>query len=204
LSPICCKFDLINHLFYKIYGLHDVSYLIISSGDCSIGLPVGIDSTAQWQQPDLVRLTIASYPEHSIADEKDRRSLIWLFYTLGFANIIITALLYAFATKADGSKLNSSENYLPSQLDRVANSRTPAEQEMFAFTILTILLGIISSVQKFPLGISVYILSTAIIFFCSASSIPYFVFSLRYILDGLMIYVAFALRARLIVNFLSF
>jgi len=145
---------------------------------------------------------IASSPVLSPIDNMQKRGLILAFNILAIVNIILTCLLYAYANEADSSKVEPGTNFLPFSLQKIDSHRRSIEVISFAFTLVIICIGSISSLTEFTLGISGYSIAIILNFILGTSALPYFVYSFRYILDIGMLYFALILRSRLMYSFL--
>jgi hypothetical protein len=145
---------------------------------------------------------LASAPAYSEFDIVEKRSLKLAFLVAGIVNLILTILLYAYADSADSSKVESGTGFLPFTLEQVSSERRPIEQVSFAFTIILLVLGMISALYEFSLGLSAYCLGIMLNFFLGTSALPFLVYSFRYILDIGMLYFGLVLRSRLLYTFL--
>ena len=76
-------------------------------------------------------------------------------------------------------------------------NRTNLENVNYTFIIIIQIFGILSAALLSSTGLSLYALALVINYILSMSSLPYFVFSLRFILDTLSFYLALVLRSKL-------
>lgn len=146
--------------------------------------------------------TLASAPSDSSVDFSERLGLRVSFILLGILNIVITALLYRHAHIVDVTKVEPSHGGLPSPFEIVASERSYIEKVNFGFTIFMLILGVISTIFENTTGLSAYCLGISVNFFLGTYTLPYFVYSLRYILDIFMLYCGLVLRTRYMYSFL--
>jgi hypothetical protein len=178
------------------------------SGSIGLGIPVPAASEAGAGN-DVAgqsNVIIASGPEESMMDIRERRILIATYLTFCVVNIVVTCLLYFDATKVDLTKLNSPVDAtgLPGVFDKLSGNRSFIERINFGFLIFILIYGAVSVVYENPLGISIYALSISLNFFLGLSAAPYFLYTTRYFLDTVMVYLALVLRSKLVLSFLPF
>jgi hypothetical protein len=145
---------------------------------------------------------IASAPAYTDIDQTERRGLTIAFITIGIVNIILTSLMFAYADVSDSSKVEAGTAYLPSTLEEVPPHRRSIEKINFGFTILLMIIGMISVIAENTLGLSIYCLGIILNFLLGTSALPYFVYSFRYILDIGMLYIGLVIRSRFMYTFL--
>lgn len=171
------------------------------------GFGLGISS----RDPNIVHINrerdasfavMASSPEYNSPDEFNFRGLQVTFFILAFMNILITSILYFQADVVDLSKVENQTRSIPSVFEIVSDERRNVEQVNYSFTIILIVLACISVIARNCLGLSIYCLSMLLNFILGTSSLPYFVYSFRYIFDISMFYIALVIRSRLMFTFL--
>jgi hypothetical protein len=185
--------------------------IIYPSGEVGIGVPIN-DSSSNNNDSNrnrgLQRVTIASGPEDGSIDQFYRRALVIGFVFFAFINFIITILLYAKATTADPSKVefpsttNNPHENPPNDFQAISIQRRYIEKVNFAFTLIIIMIGTLSSIFQNVLGLSAYSLAITLNFILSPTALPYFVYSARFILDFIMLYIALLLRSKLVFSYL--
>jgi hypothetical protein len=148
---------------------------------------------------------VISGPESSPEDDLSRRSLMYYFIFLALVNLIITIFLYANAHTADLSKVIPS-SLAPNTFSfvQIPKERRYSEDLVFAITIINLLLGIIGAILQNPLLLFSYSLIALLIIFVGFPVVPYIFYSSRYLLDAINLYIAFALRNKLMMNILPF
>ena len=72
----------------------------------------------------------------------------------------------------------------------------------FAATLVILVVGIASTLFEVVLGLSAFAFALALNFLLGTSSLPYFVYSFRYVPDIFLIYLALVLRSKLQCTFL--
>ena len=84
------------------------------------------------------------------------------------------------------------------------SDRRPIEHTNFSFLIILTLIGMLSAIINSPIGLSLYSLSLMINYTLSIYSLPYFVFSTRFFIDAMMLYLALVLRSKLMYIYMPF
>lgn len=172
------------------------------SGSIGLGVPAVVDANANNNDTNSY-VIIASGPEESMMDIRERRIIIFTFLLLAVVNIAITCLLYQDASMADLTLLNSGST-TDKPFTKLPETRSFLERINFGFTIFIIIYGAVSVYLENPLGLSIYALSVTLNFLLGLSAVPYFIYSLRYFLDTWMLYLALILRSKLVLSFLPF
>jgi hypothetical protein len=186
----------------KVYDATPVQ-IVYPTGNFGIGIAASESAPTQPNPAeDLENSVLASGPEYTPADRKEISVLKLAFILLGVANIIITSLMFFDARMANPSNVVRDTAEVPRMYDRVSNHRSDAENAYYAFTILILLLGMVSSYFDHALGLSAYAIGIMLLFFLGTASLPYFIFAARYILDAFMLYFGLVQRSRLIFTFL--
>jgi hypothetical protein len=140
---------------------------------------------------------IISGPENTTSDIYERKSLATAFILLALINFIITILLFVRADKVDTSKVETYHRNTPTVFGKVSSHRTPIEKLNFSFIIITLFEGVLSCYFESALGLSAYATSVLLNIILGTASLPYFVYSFRYIFDFAMLYIALVYRAKL-------
>lgn len=180
--------------------------IIYPSGGFGLGIPV-IDIDANNNENANTREqtcgVIASAPEFTDFDKYHLKVLKFTFLSLAIANIVITCLMYTNATTVDPSKVEDiTYGGLPVVFQDVSRNRNKTEKANFACLIIILLIGFFSVLFEFTLGISTYCFAICLNFILGFVTVPYFVYSFRYIFDVFMLYIALVIRSRLVVTFL--
>lgn len=171
------------------------------SGSIGLGIPAVSPDRAEGSDSTIV--IIASGPEESMMDIRERRIIIFTYLLLCAVNIILTFLMYFEAKMIDLTKLDAT-NSLSNVYQELPPNRPFIERINFGFTIFILIYGAVSVINENPLGISIYAFSITLNFLLGLSAIPYFIYSLRYFLDTWMLYLALVLRSKLVLSFLHF
>jgi hypothetical protein len=175
--------------------------VIFPSGGFSIAVTAKQSENDEQQRGDG-NGTLASAPSNSQIDISERFGLRIAFALMGILNIVLTALMYRHAHTVDVTKVEFPRSGLPAPFEIVARERSYIENVNFAFTIFLMSLGIISVIFENTSGLSAYCLGIVVNFFLGTYSLPYFFYSLRYILDIFMLYCGLVLRSRYMYSFL--
>lgn len=177
--------------------------ILFPNGGFGIGVALKNPEAENTRRHETHRLgVLASAPSGTELDRAERRGLLIAFQIVGIVNIILTSLLFAYADTADSSKVEPETGYLPSGFERISSERRPIEKINFAFTIILLVLGMVSVFFENALGLTGYCVGIILNFFLANSSLSSFVFSFRYILDIGMLYIGLVIRSRLMYTFL--
>eukprot|EP01038_Epipyxis_sp_PR26KG_P004674 gene4674-6566_t len=182
--------------------------LVFPSGGFGLGIPVKSATINTNNNSSIIQLNnavIISGPESHGIDEKEKKALKVAFLILLAVNFILTCILYAKANIIDTTKVSPPiiENYYSSLLfTRVPQHRRHIENISFSFTIITMFIGALSVLKDSHIGLSIYAISIILNFFLGTSSLPYFIYSVRYIFDVGTLYLALVYRSRLVFTIL--
>ena len=173
--------------------------------DGSVGLGVLAEkppAAAPAAGEDYVAVVISG-PEDSEADINDRRAMKTAFYVTAFVNIVLTSILFACATTTDPSLVEPySPSSNPGVFTKVSSVRITVQSVSFGFVIASTALGCISAACENSLGLSAYALAVILNVVLGTSALPYFVYSLRYVIDIFLLYFALVLRSKVSMTFL--
>lgn len=175
--------------------------VIFPTGGFAIAVPVKkarVDSEQRRSDKGIV----ASAPNNTVTDYEERLGLRVAVVLLGVLNIVVTALLFQHAHLVDISAVEEPHSGLPLPFDTISTERRPVEKLNFAFILAILSVGVASAIVENSTGLSIYCLGTVANFFLSTYSLPYFVFSFRFILDIIMLFVGLVLRSRYMYSFL--
>jgi len=175
-------------------------------GNFGIGLPLYTKrNTREDENRYNLHTVVVSGPEDEDVDRKKLMKLVVSFVLIATVNIVATCLLYYYPNSMDLSKVLPATEYNVNQLSfvEIDEDRSTGEAALFVATLLNIVIGVVSAVFKQPLGLAAYILLVLLIFFLGLMSIPYFFYSMRYVLDAYQGYLALCLVNSLTVDFLK-
>lgn len=177
--------------------------ILFPNGGFGIGVALKNPEAENQHRRETHRLgVLASAPSMTELDRKERLGLFITFQILGVINIILTCLLFAYSDVADLSKVEPQTGYLPSPFERISSNRRSIEKINFAFTILLLILGMVSTWFELTLGLTGYCIGIILNFLLANSALSSFVYSFRYILDIAMLYIGLVLRSRYMYTFL--
>mmetsp|Transcript_16142 Transcript_16142/g.16274 ORF Transcript_16142/g.16274 Transcript_16142/m.16274 type:complete len:234 (+) Transcript_16142:308-1009(+) len=178
--------------------------IIHPSGSIGLGLPLleMSENEAEDQNLPYRNVVITSGPTNFSSDKSYRQILKLTFIFLFILNLITTILLYNHADTADTSLIQLSTDSPPSVLQKISDKRHPNEFTYFLCTIILLTIGVLSAVCEHVLGLSIFAISICFNFFCGIPNLPYFVYSYRFIIDFVMLYVCLELRSKLMLDFL--
>lgn len=154
------------------------------------------------QPLDRYNSVIASGPINTILDIKEKNMLKIAFLVVAFVNLVITSALYFNADTVDTSKVENPTQNTPTVFEKVPSQRRQIETINYAFTFIVLIMGSASVVFESALGVSAYCLAIVLNFLLGTSSLPYFVYSSRYVFDCVMLYLALVFRSKIVYNFL--
>jgi hypothetical protein len=176
--------------------------LFLPEGGVAVGLvstEVDLDEMERSQQPINTGTAIVfSNPEDAELDRLKRRAISVALYGTTFTNFIITTLLYASAAAVEAAQVEIGEGRQPSNLQRVSSTRTPPEIASYSFLVIAFLMCSVSTLLESPMGLTMASIILATNFSLGVTSVPYFTFSFRYVLDAVCIYFALLLRSKLV------
>jgi hypothetical protein len=177
--------------------------LVFPSGGYGIGVGINDQLTASNNDINGNTAIIISGPdENSSLDQTHKRGLKTAFIILAVFNFIITFVFYFQATSVDTSKVEYKQSQFPSEFEKVQAHRKVREAVNFSFSIITLLVGTLSVITDFDLGLSIFSVSTVLNFLLGTSSIPYFIYSFRYLFDVCLLYIALIYRSKLVYTIL--
>jgi hypothetical protein len=180
--------------------------LVFPSGGFGLGLKpkdvevgLGVVQVTEQEQHNGI---LASMPLASPLDVRQVKEYKLALCALALVSLVISCLLFFQADAVDVSKVAADTGMLPSAFSKVPSDRRSIERINFAFYVLMLCLGTVSAVFEQATGLSAFTLGLLLNFFLGTSALPYFVYSLRYVLDFALLYVALVLRSRLQISFL--
>mmetsp|Transcript_30940 Transcript_30940/g.52317 ORF Transcript_30940/g.52317 Transcript_30940/m.52317 type:complete len:221 (-) Transcript_30940:34-696(-) len=172
--------------------------IIYPSGGFGLGIPPKEERPNRPNLQDRARhfSVLASGPERAEADILQLRGLQITFIILAVCNVIVTTLLIVDADVTDTSKVVQQVSPTTRIFEEVSSGRRSIEMVNYAYTVVLLVLGSIGCIAENALLLSGYSLGIVLNFILGTSALPYFVYSVRYILDVAMLYIALVLRSR--------
>jgi len=176
------------------------------SGSIGLGIHAPIPESVANDPAGETSVIVASGPEESMMDIRERRIIITTFLLLCIINIVFTCFLYFDANNMDLTLLNvaPSNTGMPAPFGKIPEKRSFLERVNFGFLLFIMIYGGVSVAYENPLGISIYALSISLNFILGLSAMPYFLYAMRLFLDTWMVYLALVLRSKLVLSFLPF
>jgi len=142
----------------------------------------------------------------SPGDDEVDKMVLWhlklAFLFFAGLNFIITAIMYARANQADPVSVSPYSSAISSVFDKPSDDRTYIQRLNFGFFILLLIIAVYSTIAESALGLSMYAFAITLNFLLSISALPYFLFSFRYIIDMVLLYLSLVLRSRVVYIFL--
>lgn len=175
---------------------------VFPGGGFAIGLPVKATETVPNVEDRHGVGILASAPMNQPIDIHQKQTFAYAFLVIAFINIVVTILLFSHATEIDLSKVEPGRGPLPSIFEKLSTTRTDIEKLNYGFVLFIIVFGAISVVTENVLGISAYCLAVVVNFFVGTYSLPYLIYSFRYLMDFFMLYLALIFRSRLMYAYL--
>lgn len=177
--------------------------IIFPTGGFGIGLAgKNSEGVGSEQRPTQQYGTLASPPNYSNLDLAEKQAIATGFLVVAVINIILTSLMFHYAKDVDLSKVQAAVSPLQGVFQRIPLHRRPIEVINFSFTIILLVLGVVSVITESTIGLSGYALGICLNFILGTSSLPYFAYALRYLLDVYMLYLGLVYRSRLMCAFL--
>lgn len=175
---------------------------VFPSGGFAIGVPVKFsDAAVATEERDSLGI-IASAPLNHGIDVHQKQTLAFAFLAVALVNLVVTILMFSRATEVDLSKVEPGRGPLPTIFEKLSSTRTEIQSVNYGCILFIILLGSGAVLTENALGLSMYALAVAVNFFLGTYSLPYFLYSFRYLLDFAMLYLALLLRSRLTYTYL--
>lgn len=175
--------------------------LIFPNGNFGLGIPINTSSNDSGLRGSQDIGVLFSLPETDIRDHNYRKGTVIIFLALFLVNLVITCLMYANASVVDLSKVEKYQG-IAFIFGEVPQTRTSTQNANFAFTIIILLIGAMGAALENPTLISTFCYALLVNFILGIQSIPYYVYSFRYILDAFLIYVGLVLRLKCNAQFL--
>lgn len=180
--------------------------LVFPTGGFGIGVvPKTTAADAQALSSTGSLVVVAARPMAEATDNIERFWLKVAFCFLAVINLIITSMMYFEAAYVDTSKVapvDPSVGGFPQVFEVTSKNRRDIETISYAFTYIAILIGMVSVIMELVLGISAYCLAITLNFVLGTYSLPLFAYSLRYMFDVFLLYLALIIRSRLTYTFL--
>ena len=168
-----------SFLWYQkpIIGLNNDNFnqspvqIIYPNGEIALGVPLHeSNNNNQHRNRVLQKVTVASGPEDAEIDKFYRRIIVFTFVTFALINFIVTISLFARASVVDLSKVELPSTTInqhespPNDFQAIGTQRRSVEKINFAFTLIIIIIGTLSSIFQSVLGLSIYALATTLNF----------------------------------------
>lgn len=120
------------------------------------------------------------------------------FVLLSVFNLVVTCFMF-YNPEIDRTKVQETNgDSYPTPLSVIPSHRRDIEVIHFAFTIVTLCLGIVVAVLRVQIGLWFYVLDLLLSMVLGVPSLPYFVYSARYLLDVVQMYMAWVLLRKLV------
>lgn len=176
--------------------------LVYPNGNVQIGLPQNARVTVPSNNDNQV--VVVSGPEKFATDYRVRDALALSLVCMGLLNIILTCVMFGYASVVDPSKVvpvGVNPNMV-NEFQVLQNERTGREDANVIMIVSFQVLAVLSAILHSSFGLSIYSLGLVLNYLLSMSSIPYFAYSSRFILDAVMLYLALVLRSKLMYIYL--
>ena len=167
-----------------------------------IGLPI---NRVNRERADMNRenydyVAVASTPEATTEDRMAYIRILVPFLSLLVINVIVTSLLYTYASTADSTKVEPNDSYLPSEFQMISDTRLSRETTLYVFTIMNLILGGIGCMIYSATLIWSYQTILIILTLISGVNAPSFVYLFRLILDAIMYHMAEQIKHQFMIN----
>lgn len=172
------------------------------TGGSGIGVPAFVARPQEEIQRDRDGAVIISANTHDEYEQLDLRYIKFAFILFAIFNFIVTALMYFGATHADPSSVSPFKGGSPSVFEKPSPDRPSIQQINFGFFLGLLAMGCLSAIGESALGLSMYALAITLNFLLGTSALPYYLFSMRYLVDIVMLYLALVIRSRVMYLYL--
>ena len=174
------------------------------NGEIGIGIPLlDTNSNAVEEEARACKnIVLVSPPSNTASSRAYLKAIIFWFTVLYTTNVIVTIFLYKYANKVDMSLVQNKYVFPIKPFQSVSNTRDFNDYTHFITTIAIISFGELSVLSKNPFGLSIFSAAIFLNFLFGITAIPYFLYAVRFLLDFVMLYLSFALRSKIILNFL--
>jgi len=176
--------------------------IIFPSGKIALGIPSEVENRESRPRSGMINFVVTSPPENLGIDGQSKDFLKFLFTILTVINIVVTILLYIYPYDADCSLVQTSQSNFPSSLERPRNINVVNRTAYVVITLLLLIIGNISVLSEFVLGMTIYALGILFVFFFGIPFSPSFIYTFRFVFDMFSLYVCLFLRTKLVVNYL--
>jgi hypothetical protein len=167
--------------------------LIFPSGNFGLGVPINLRRERNEHRSDIT--AIVSVPENTDQDIAYRRGIVIIFLCVFLFNLVITILLYTNASVVDLSRVEPYDG-IQFLFGKVPSERSYAENVSFGFTLLILIIGAIGAILEQPTILSAFCYSLLMNFILGTQSLPYYAYSMRYLLDAFLLYMGLLLRQK--------
>ena len=175
--------------------------IVFPTGEYGIGITAGLSNQGNDANNRRASIIMTSPPDNPTA-KSDLRLIKLTFLLFAIFNYIITICMYGGSNIADPSSIDKYTNDVVSVFQKPPDTLNETQHTNFGFFLTLLAIGCISVIYESPLGISIYALSITLNFVLGMSQLPYFLYSYRYILDMIMLYIALIYRSRIMYTFL--
>ena len=169
-------------------------------GGFGIGVP--IEKIEEIVQRGRETAVLISSPGDSQADREERLTIKIAFILFAIINLTITSLMYVNDTTADPASVQPYNWYIASVFDKPNSQRPSQVQAVFTGFIVRMVVGVIFVVFESALGVTLFAMGTLLELILGMAALPYYLYSFRYLLDMIMLYIALVFRSRITYSFL--
>lgn len=145
---------------------------------------------------------LISSPGDSLADREERLTIKIAFVLFAVINLTITSLMYMNDTTADPANVQPYSSYISSVFDKPNSQRPSQVQAVYIGFIVRVIFGVIFVVFESALGVTLFAIGTLLELLLGMSSLPYYLYSYRYLIDMVMLYIGLVFRTRITYSFL--
>ena len=110
--------------------------------------------------------------------------------------------MYINDTVADPANVQPYTSYISSVFDKPNTQRPSQVQAVYIGFIVRIAFGVIVVVFESALGVTLFAIGTLLELLLGMSALPYYLYSFRYFLDMVILYIGLVFRSRITYSFL--
>lgn len=184
--------------------------IIFTDGTQGIGTPLpegNIDNNENENSSEEYGFVITADTVDNIQQQhleyRYRRAVVFAFTTINIINALCTCLLFYYGVQSDQTAVQKPQSsWPPSTSQAISSYRSNEQVTSFIIIIVILIIGQLAVTFEHILGLSLFCLGIALNFVFSIPFLPFFLYSVRYILDFILLYFAMALRSKLFLHFI--
>ena len=110
--------------------------------------------------------------------------------------------MWVNATTADPENIQTYVAYVSSVFDKPNPTSPPVVKTVFICFLIRVVFGCVFVIFESGLGLTIFYIATFLELVLGTSVLPYYLYSYRYILDMVLVYLSLVFRTRVMYNYL--